>query len=750
MAQHNLKNTEASNIQTPSLWYTAIFFDENWIPKYKDENGNILSYNTEWSEVNVLYVSKSWNDSNNGSNPTKAFLTIWAAISQAILETPWEDNRFEIRILWASTYTENLTIPSWIWVRAPTAKIIWNHTVADNSLLEAFRLNCLSWTCVSKSTWTWIASIICQRLILDDSSIGVVCSSWTISYSWLSVEILDWVWFWEGWNWYIEININTIQIIWVWKAITSLAWGKINIICWQIYDNWFWTAFELDWNWVIDAIVTEIDCDSAYDLQSTTSILSLVCSNLTWLETSIWTVNYTPNLKSYIVRDLNDFPQPVAWVITLEAGQTYTVIWTVNIWTNRIVMSEWSALWWQNPLGSILIYAWWWDMVSSVDVWVWLSSITLVSVWWTALNLSDTSKTKNIFINNILVANSWSVWTISWFNGIAISWLATQVTSDWLEIAWDSVWVSIVNYITWLSNLWTQLKINWIIRTLQIQWSRFEVDTWVKAIEVTALADITSWLLQWCFFYWDWTYVDWINIWENPERRFYGNKGIYNTIIVQPITNTEMANIAWPEVWSMFYNTDLDALVWWSEDWRCKIPIEIIKTQLFLEDWESWSFATNGWTVVNWTVNQWYVWTAEKYEGSYWAYISNDGWTSNSYTINKSRTVHFYKDIAIPAWATNISLSFKWKWVWEVSYDYLRVYNAPTTVTPVSWTLVDEQYAITGQLANKSLRQTEWAAIPDIQAWTTRRLIFTWNNDNSVWTQPPSCVDNILIEYAQS
>jgi hypothetical protein len=71
---------------------------------------------------------------------------------------------------------------------------------------------------------------------------------------------------------------------------------------------------------------------------------------------------------------------------------------------------------------------------------------------------------------------------------------------------------------------------------------------------------------------------------------------------------------------------------------------EAVEEVLFQEDWESGDFTNNSWNVVNDSENIWVVGTADNNGGSYSAYISNDGGTSQTYNINNSEISHYYKD----------------------------------------------------------------------------------------------------------
>ncbi|MBI4645454.1 MAG: SprB repeat-containing protein [Bacteroidia bacterium] len=160
------------------------------------------------------------------------------------------------------------------------------------------------------------------------------------------------------------------------------------------------------------------------------------------------------------------------------------------------------------------------------------------------------------------------------------------------------------------------------------------------------------------------------------------------------------------------------------------------------EDWEG----TNTWTLVNGTqTNKWYIGTATSNGGTKSIYISNDN-SSNVYTITSSSVVHFYKDFTFPAGATNITVKFDWKGYGESGYDFLKIFLVPTTTTPVAGTqLSSVQIGSTYNLQSNFAIATITGL--DINAGTTKRLVFSWRNDASIGTQPPAAIDNIIISY---
>jgi hypothetical protein len=167
------------------------------------------------------------------------------------------------------------------------------------------------------------------------------------------------------------------------------------------------------------------------------------------------------------------------------------------------------------------------------------------------------------------------------------------------------------------------------------------------------------------------------------------------------------------------------------------------------------TFAANGWTMVNGTGNTWQCGNAAPaYTGARGAFISNDGGTTWAYTLNGARTVHFYRDVVIPAAADAITLSYYWKGSGETGADRLLVYTAPTTTVPVAGTPASPSTTLTGAtlVYTQSTMSTVYSqnviALPASLAGSAVRIIFTWQNNNNGGTSPGIAVDNISLTYA--
>jgi hypothetical protein len=178
------------------------------------------------------------------------------------------------------------------------------------------------------------------------------------------------------------------------------------------------------------------------------------------------------------------------------------------------------------------------------------------------------------------------------------------------------------------------------------------------------------------------------------------------------------------------------------------------QTTAFSETFES----GNSLTLVNGSqTNKWFRGNANNCDNVWSLYISNNN-SAYQYTVTSAAsTVHAYFDVVIPSGATNIVLNFRRKVAGEISsgtlYDYLRISHTINSFTPAAGTLVTNDgtnRVILGNIQGQTSCATTTYTLPNTIAGTTRRIIFTWRNDNSAGLQPPALIDNILVTYTPS
>ena len=181
------------------------------------------------------------------------------------------------------------------------------------------------------------------------------------------------------------------------------------------------------------------------------------------------------------------------------------------------------------------------------------------------------------------------------------------------------------------------------------------------------------------------------------------------------------------------------------------------------------TFADNGWTVVNATTNTWNVGTTPAwFTGTGGAFVSNDAGVSWAYTNSATSRSHFYRDITVPSGETNIVLSFDWRANGnDGNWDNLQVYICDVTVTPettgpigtntttTTWTgytngttgyYLTRVNGTTNPTSTSTVNYTLTAAqAAYLAVGTPKRIVFTWKNDGSGGSNPPSSIDNISL-----
>jgi hypothetical protein len=163
------------------------------------------------------------------------------------------------------------------------------------------------------------------------------------------------------------------------------------------------------------------------------------------------------------------------------------------------------------------------------------------------------------------------------------------------------------------------------------------------------------------------------------------------------------------------------------------------------------TFASNNWTVNVGQANEWKVGpnATAGFTGVNAAYITNTLTpTTHSYNIAVTTRIHLFRDIAVPAGESNISLSFSWMGMGESTNDRLRVWvitqptlaiNPGTAITANGAKLLQGNFNLQASWTNTTL------TLPTSLAGTTFKLVFEWINNASLGTQPPVAIDNVSL-----
>ncbi len=168
----------------------------------------------------------------------------------------------------------------------------------------------------------------------------------------------------------------------------------------------------------------------------------------------------------------------------------------------------------------------------------------------------------------------------------------------------------------------------------------------------------------------------------------------------------------------------------------------------FTETFETWP---DNWTVVNGAQpNKWEVGTATAHNGTQSAYISDDGGVTNAYNIDAPSIVHIYRDISFTGGLGGYTLKFWWKGQGEgvdpTFWDYLKAYVVDPTTSPTSGTEL-----LAGQVGLTYNLQGAWTEVSiDLSGTLTgssKRVVFSWVNDDNTGLQPPVAIDDVSIGY---
>lgn len=166
------------------------------------------------------------------------------------------------------------------------------------------------------------------------------------------------------------------------------------------------------------------------------------------------------------------------------------------------------------------------------------------------------------------------------------------------------------------------------------------------------------------------------------------------------------------------------------------------------------SFAANGWLVAGGFDNNWYIGTTSSCNGTKGCYVGT--WAmDNSYLWDVPAITHFYKDVTFPAGQNCIELSFNWMCEGEGGYDGFKVSLGSTSVTPSNGVRFLDADPTAIQLGQAFYNQQSFCAtstitIPPAFAGTTRRLVFSWENDDFLGSDPAATIDAISLITSNS
>ena len=157
------------------------------------------------------------------------------------------------------------------------------------------------------------------------------------------------------------------------------------------------------------------------------------------------------------------------------------------------------------------------------------------------------------------------------------------------------------------------------------------------------------------------------------------------------------------------------------------------------------------WVLTHDATNNWYVGRATNNGGSRAMYVSNNDGASYSYNIGSSSDSYAYFSFGVEETCL-LNVSYDWKCNGESEYDFARAFVVPISLGPTSDGIT--YYS----------EPSDWIPVDDGQmvgseSWTRMSknvlldpgyyyLVFYWENDGSVGTQPPAAIDNLSVSVA--
>ena len=190
-------------------------------------------------------------------------------------------------------------------------------------------------------------------------------------------------------------------------------------------------------------------------------------------------------------------------------------------------------------------------------------------------------------------------------------------------------------------------------------------------------------------------------------------------------------------------------------DWRTAsfstTAVAVAVGDAWSDDFEGTSCA---WELVNGEISNAWVWgSAATNGGSHALYISNDGGTTNAYTVTNPAMVYATKLLNFTQ--GKFEFSFDCIANGEGGYDFLRVALVPASVTLTAGTTLPSGLSTTAV-------PTGWIAVDGgsklnvVTEWQNKTvavnvpagnyyLVMAWRDDTSAGNQPPAAVDNVSI-----
>jgi hypothetical protein len=299
------------------------------------------------AEECIYYVGGHGVDTNTGFHIIEAMKTFGAAITAASAETPSAVNQIVIVCFDSCIYTENLTIPSWVHIRAQSAELAGTIVVADQSSVHFGSQTVSAGTIGVISSGT--VSVTIDKMTMDGHGDGVRNTGAGSRLTFYSdiVSIDAGIAVTNDSTGSITVTIGSINTLISSIAISEIAGGSINGTVGQILG----TGIAFNVIGVVNINASNVNTTLAYNI-SATGVLNLYTGNLTG--TQVISLGGVANVlpagllttKGDLYTRSDDRIVRLASgingsVLTSDAGETEGLKWAVPAGAGGLVQSQW-------------------------------------------------------------------------------------------------------------------------------------------------------------------------------------------------------------------------------------------------------------------------------------------------------------------------------------------------------------------------------------------------------------------------
>lgn len=239
-----------------------------------------------WEGIQNYFVGKHGSDSNNGKSFRTAFLTFNKAITAATSDSPSSSNRISILCTDGGSYTEDLSIPSWIEINASGAHLNGTVIIQDNAGVSFGYQTVSDDIAILKFIGTGYSWATIRNQHLSGTAVGLLnTSDGTLFFRSDRIDVDD------GYGvggsssekGDTQIDIGSVVIrgtgVGISRYGAGITSGQVN----KIVDLSGGTALNTQNGGGLDLQVGVIDCNTAYEVDAGTT-LRLFVTNLTGTE----------------------------------------------------------------------------------------------------------------------------------------------------------------------------------------------------------------------------------------------------------------------------------------------------------------------------------------------------------------------------------------------------------------------------------------------------------------------------------